>query len=441
MKTNLLLTLATAAAFTASAQSPAAYAKPVANLQAAENSYNLNSITTSEQRSTEITDTLGVAGLKWSYAGYFDSQNTTTGVYGQSRGFMVTAELTDTGYVQVFSAEQEYPLVGEMELTGLGINLFSINSSDQFDIAIIDGTGLVGQETFTVGGATGASSVEWFNFSSSISVSDTFYVNISPTAVGDSIVVFTNGRTDNLTPNDFHGSMVQLTFDPQGGFAGRTNYVLAGDDMGVYDSDWLVYPVASHNLTAELTASEDCIGDATEVTFNFEGNEGVVQNDALNVEAFFINNFASDKSYGDYFATVAYDTEMDADTIDSETTEFSYTFDNAGSNDISLTEYYVSIGFSGPTSYSSSVTLTIDECVTTSVETKELNVVWNQVESVLNFSAPVYGNVNVYSVDGKLVKAINANNQSTVALAELTAGIYVVEVINNNERSVVKIAK
>ena len=84
MKTNLLLTLATAAAFTASAQSPAAYAKPVANLQAAENSYNLNSITTSEQRSTEITDTLGVAGLKWSYAGYFDSQNTTTGVYGQS---------------------------------------------------------------------------------------------------------------------------------------------------------------------------------------------------------------------------------------------------------------------------------------------------------------------------------------------------------------------
>ena len=126
---------------------------------------------------------------------------------------------------------------------------------------------------------------------------------------------------------------------------------------------------------------------------------------------------------GYFYATADYATEQDADTLDIEETDFEYTFSAAADNNITFTETFRSFGFLTRAEYTSSADFLLEACTTTSIEEETVSVAWNQVDAMLMFSAPMNALVNVYSVDGKLVKTLNANNQSVVQLSDLTTGI------------------
>jgi len=429
MTTNLLLTLATAAAFTASAQSVhPTYTGNEVNLSPNNLELGESSI---QRASTAIVDTNSIANAKWSIG------------QGTGGSYTLAAYPNQAGGSDFLSALQSFPMVGEMDMSAFGIYGSGVSatsaSSGNFDVYVMDNSGLVGAGSFTM--AAGFATT-WFDFDSTFTVTDTFSVWIQPSTPEDSITVVNSGGVSSLGIDDFNGLLNVLQTDGGGATTGNSNYAIAGDANGAQDADWQFYPVLSYDLETTATADVDCIDDNNlAVNFDFGGNQDLVHNYIFNVEAFFLQYGGATKADGRFYAVADYSTEMAADTIDNDATSFDYTFASAADQNVSITEYFKTWGWASTSLYTSTSDLMVDACVTTSIEAKKLNVVWNQVEAVLNFSAPVHGNVNVYSVDGKLVKAVNANNQSTVALNELTAGIYVVEVINNNERSVVKIAK
>lgn len=432
MKKNLLLTLAAAATLTVSAQSVNPDYK-ADEVSLSPKALELTGASSIERAATAITDTNSIANAKWSIG-----QGT-----GGSYTLAAYPSMTEQGGTDYLSALQRFPMVGEMEMSAFGIygsGTSATNASTgNFDVYVVDNSGLVGAGSFEMDNGY---AVSWFDFDSTFTVTDTFSVWIQPSTPEDSITVVNSGAVGSLGVNDFNGLLNVLIQDAGAQTVSNNNYAIAGDQSGAQDADWQFYPVLSYQLETEAEADVDCISaDALDATFDFAGNEDLVHNYIFNVDAFFIQFGGATKEDGRYYAIADYTTDMAADTIDTDATEFAHTFGSATDQNLTITEYFTTWGWASTSTYWSTFDYLLEECVTTSIEENALDLVWNQTEARLNFNNPVNGNVNVYSVDGRLVKTTNANNSSSVSLAELKAGIYIVEVFNNNERSVLKIMK
>jgi hypothetical protein len=360
MKKRLLLSLTALVALTASAQKGTDATSRLTETSV----YNSNSVTVtpkdvnntskssaSQKSLTNITDTCSVTNAKWAIA-------------NASGGSYKLAAYPTAGGTDYLSAVQKFPLVGSMDVSSLGLfikgNSSTTPGTGSGDIFIVDKTGLVGSTSFS---ADNDYSTIWVDFTSPLTVTDTFTIYVQPASETDSISLVHSGDVSALGVNSFNGLLNVYSEDGSGTQTGNANYGLADNGSSYVDADWQMYPVVSHSINTVATADITCLTPTSlDVTFDFAGaDSSIILNPIFNVNAFMIEYLGQSVANNRYYADIDYMTEMDGDTLDVATSGsdfyFMHTFAAAVDNDVVLTQHFKSWGWTSTAAYMSSAQL------------------------------------------------------------------------------------
>ena len=360
-----------------------------------------------------VTDTMCIASAKWSIAA------------SQAQVYKINlTEDAAKNELTVVSSSQSFPFVGGSTLKGFGLYAKGLNPSGKtkIDVAIVDGTGFIDQETIEVTNSASFATA-FYKFSKSFTLKDTFKLIISSNGLADSLKIITSGNVSKLGVNSFNGLMGVMILDVANQFAIKSNknYAIAGDATGGKDADWQIYPIVDYSFENKTTANKYCLDADKTVTFSFSGNENLLKNPIVNLNSFFIKYSGQNKTQKRLLASAMYD-DNKADTLDNLTGAFSFvkTFADEKNRKVKVSEVLRVWGYAKSYTYTSSTDLSIGLDAVATVTDAKCSGEKVKVEIKANGTGTLTGIVTeeVAAIAGeKMYEVKDANACKVIAIA------------------------
>lgn len=462
MKKRLLLSLTALVALTASAQKNSSLTDAKKNFNST-NPYkvekvNLNPTVTFENNkktkleksATTVTDTCSVTNAKWNISGAMDpNSGTDSQTYGLGGAYTLGAypNQDDANNTDYLSAVQTFPMVGSMELTALGMYVKADNTvttgSGSGDIFVINQGVLAGSTSFTT---TSSYGYVWVDFSSPITLTDTFTIYVQPSSPTDRVSLVHTDNVENLGINSFLGFLNVYTEDADAAMLDNQNYPVANNGSAYTDGDWQIFPVVNHTFNNVTTPDVSCLTGGN-LTANFDfatADTNMLLNPIFNVNAFMIQYLGQTRADNRYYATIEYVTEEEGDTLDVVTTGtdfmFSKTYAAAGTKYITVNEFYKSWGWASTASYTSSSDLTLACASLEENNSANFSVFPNPANDVVSVSLNnVSGTIRLLSADGKVIESREVSSSvENFNVKSLNAGVYFIQVGQTTQKLMVK---
>lgn len=369
---------------------------------------------------TTVNDTLAVAGTK-SYLTFLNNGNVDPRDYEL---LYVYDDAAASGDMYLYWASQMVPNTGNYTMTGItftgdGFDRSPGATTTDITIAIVEGGSTVYQYDTVIDANQGFVD-HIIPFPQSVYITDTAIIEILPKAFGDTVVVRNSGDVSLLGVNTNFGVLGEFNLDNP-----ALNYYALGTDV-----DWFIGPIVEFTIDHTINADITCLEDPAALTANFTVSEDpFVNNHVFNFNAFMINYGGGSKATMNYYQTVNYSELAVRDTADaSGYGSFAYTFPAAALNTITSMEYYNPYGYSAmPTIKTSSATVVLDACATTSIEENNnlVAVYPNPATTSINVEVNENAVFTLYNVLGEVVKSQNVNQNATINVSDLNEGVYV----------------
>ena len=455
MKKRLLLSLTALVALTASAQKNTSFTEAKKNFSSASpyvyEGVNLmptktiesNKKNNLEKSTVSFADTCSVTNAKWGMSSGMDAN------YGKGGAYNLGAypNQDDAANTDYLSAVQYFPMVGNMELTSVGIYVKANNNvtpgSGSADIYIINNGSMVGSSNFT---ATSSYSTIWVDFASPVSLVDTFMVVIQPSTEDDVVSVVHTGNVENLAIDGFNGFLNVYIADATGGLVSNDDYPIANNGTAYTDGDWQIYPVVNHSINTTVTPDVACLTGGN-LTANFDfasADTNLLLNPIFNVNAFMIQYLGQSRAENRYYATIEYLTEVESDTLDAVVSGtdfmFSKTYDAAGTKEVAVNQFYKSWGWAKTTNYTSTANVTL-ACASLQENSANFTIFPNPANDVVTVSLAnvTEGKIALLSADGKVIESREVSSSvESFNVKSLNAGVYFIQVGQSIQKLMVK---